>query len=326
MELRALGRSGDQVSAIGFGCGDVGGLMVRGEPADQRRAVARALEAGINFFDTADSYGRGRSEQALGRVLRELGADPFIATKVTRSDVELAADGGAAVRQSLEESLKRLGRDHVDLFLLHGRVAADGGMSVDRVTGPIAEAMVAVRDAGLTRLIGFNGLGDTADLHRVAHLGVWDAAHCYVNAINPTAGWRVAVPDQQDFRDLIGHCAEHGVAPIAIRMLAAGALAGDIPRHPIAGGGGRAMIQGGEYERDLERARALQALAAELGLESALELSVRFVLSHPQIVTGLVGLSDLNQLEDAIRWAERGPLDESSVQRVLDLHGGVIEK
>lgn len=300
--------------------------MVRGEPSDQRRAVERALEAGINFFDTADSYGRGQSEQNLGRVLGELGASPFIATKVTRSDVELAADGGAAVRQSLEQSLQRLGRDHVDLFLLHGRVAADGGMSVERVIGPIAEAMVAVREAGLTRLIGFNGLGDTKDLHKVAHLGVWDAAHCYVNAINPTAGWKLSIEGQQDFRDLIGHCDEHGVAPIAIRMLAAGALAGDVPRHPIAGGGGRAMIQGGEYERDLERARSIQLLASELGLEGALELSLRFVLSHPQIATGLVGLSSLDQLEDAIRWAERGPLDDSSVQRVLDLHGGVVEK
>ncbi|HEX3245296.1 MAG TPA: aldo/keto reductase, partial [Chloroflexota bacterium] len=101
MELRPLGKTGLKVSALGFGCGDVGGLMVRGDPAEQRRTVQRALDAGINFFDTSDSYGRGRSEEVLGEVLRELHAEPLVATKVTRSDHELA-DGGATIRANLE--------------------------------------------------------------------------------------------------------------------------------------------------------------------------------------------------------------------------------
>jgi len=143
MELRPLGKTGLNVSAVGFGCGDVGGLMVRGERAEQRAAVQRALDAGINFFDTSDSYGRGRSEEVLGEVLRELHVDPFVATKVTRSDLELS-DGGATIRANLEASLQRLGREQVDLFLLHGRVGSpaglgEGGMSLERVLGPIAE-------------------------------------------------------------------------------------------------------------------------------------------------------------------------------------------
>ena len=64
-----LARTGLQVSILGFGCGAVGGLMVRGTPADQDRAVARALEAGVNYFDTAVQYGNGESEKNLGRML-----------------------------------------------------------------------------------------------------------------------------------------------------------------------------------------------------------------------------------------------------------------
>ena len=74
MEQRDLGRTGLQVSALGFGAGAVGGLMVRGDPAEQTRAVARALDAGITYFDTAPGYGDGRSEENLGRALRELNA------------------------------------------------------------------------------------------------------------------------------------------------------------------------------------------------------------------------------------------------------------
>jgi aryl-alcohol dehydrogenase-like predicted oxidoreductase len=72
MEMRALGRSGLRLSILGFGCGAVGGLMVRGDPADQERAIARALDVGVNYFDTAVQYGDGESEKNLGRVLAKL--------------------------------------------------------------------------------------------------------------------------------------------------------------------------------------------------------------------------------------------------------------
>ena len=96
MEYRRLGRTGLQVSVLGYGAGAVGGLMVRGAPAEQEASVARALEAGITYFDTAPLYGNGESERNLGRVLKALRAEVVLGTKVRLSPPE--ARGGAAPR------------------------------------------------------------------------------------------------------------------------------------------------------------------------------------------------------------------------------------
>ena len=77
------------------------------------------------------------------------------------------------------------------------------------------------------------------------------------------------------------------------------------------------MVSGGEFEADVRRAQGLQDLARAYGLESTVELSVRFVISKPEVSVALIGFSDLGQLEDALRWVERGPLPEAAVQQVV---------
>src|SRR3954466_2319954 len=95
--------------------------MVKGEAADQERAVARALELGINYFDTAQMYGNGESEKNLGRVLKALKPDVYVGSKVRLPPTE-RGQIGAAITASLEASLKRLGRDSVDLFQFHNAI------------------------------------------------------------------------------------------------------------------------------------------------------------------------------------------------------------
>src|SRR5260221_3984697 len=121
MEKRKFGRTGLQVSLLGFGCGAVGGLMVKGAAADQERAVARAIDLGINYFDTAQMYGDGESERNLGRVLKSLKPDVYVGTKVRLPPTE-RGQIGAAINASLEASLKRLGRDSIDLFQFHNAI------------------------------------------------------------------------------------------------------------------------------------------------------------------------------------------------------------
>src|SRR3569833_1768554 len=114
MLLRVFGRSGMRLSVLGFGCGAVGGLMVRGDATDQERTVARAIDAGVNYFDTAVQYGNGESEKNLGRILQKLKPpNVVIGTKVRlpRSEFSRISD---AVASSLEASLRRLRLERVD--------------------------------------------------------------------------------------------------------------------------------------------------------------------------------------------------------------------
>src|SRR5579872_3853612 len=113
MQTRSFGRSGLKLSVLGFGCGAVGGLMVRGTAADQERAIARALDAGINYFDTAALYGDGQSEINLGRAIKALKLrDVTIGTKVRLPGT---SNIGAAIVTSLDNSLQRLGLPRVDI-------------------------------------------------------------------------------------------------------------------------------------------------------------------------------------------------------------------
>ena len=125
MERRILGKTGVEVAVLGFGCGAVGGLMVRGTAADQERAVARALALGINYFDTAPIYGNGESEKNLGRVLKTLRPNVVVGTKVRIPD-EARGRAAEAVTASLEASLARLGLERVDLLQLHNLISEDG--------------------------------------------------------------------------------------------------------------------------------------------------------------------------------------------------------
>src|SRR5437764_9035617 len=121
VEKRKLGRTGLDVSLLGFGCGAVGGLMVKGAAADQERAVARALELGINYFDTASMYGNGESEKNLGRVWKALKPNAYVGTKVRLPATE-RGQIGAAIAASLDASLKRMQRDSVHLFPVHNAI------------------------------------------------------------------------------------------------------------------------------------------------------------------------------------------------------------
>src|SRR6202451_801325 len=157
MEMRVYGRTGMQISVLGFGCGAVGGLMVRGDPRDQERAIARALEVGVNYFDTAVQYGNGESEKNLGRVLHDLKpANAIVGTKVRlqSGDTGRIAD---TVAKSLDGSLARLKRERVDIFHLHNAITLNGGgeaLSVKQVLDEVVPAFARLRQQGKIRFIG----------------------------------------------------------------------------------------------------------------------------------------------------------------------------
>lgn len=323
MEQRPLGSTGLSVSALGFGCGAVGGLMVRGAPDEQRAAVVRALDAGITYFDTAAQYGDGASEENLGRVMRDLGAWSRV---VVGTKVRVPADAGPGyVRESLQASLRRLGRADVDVFHLHNQIgltrSEHGQLELGTVLSEVAQQLQAVKDAGLARHIGFTGLGESTAVREVVRAEPFETVQTYFSAFNPSAGFTGHTGGEQDFEGLIDTAARAGCGVIVIRVLAAGAATGSAERPPNAGDAGPPLAGGG-YATDLARAAQLSNLASELGMESSVELAVRFGLSKDGVSTVLVGYSNLGHLEDAIRYAERGPLATEAVRKVLDLSNG----
>jgi L-galactose dehydrogenase/L-glyceraldehyde 3-phosphate reductase len=322
MELRKLGKTGLEVSTLGFGCGNVGGLLIRGTPAEQERAVARALELGINYFDTAPSYGDGESERNLGRVLRTLRAPVLVGTKFR---IEPTDHGrvGEAVAASLEASLRRLQMERVDLFQLHNLVA-DGGppgtVSARLVLEEVVPALERLRRQGKIRFLGITALGDTAALHRVVGARVLDTAQVCYNLVNPSAG--AAVPPgypAQDFAGLLARAHETATGVIGIRVLAAGTLSGVESRHPIAAPSVDPIASGPDYAADVRRAQRLAALVQEGHAGSVIEAALRFAIGNAAVSTVLVGYSSLEQLEYAARCVEKGPLPPAARERLAAL-------
>ena len=319
MEYRTLGRTGLRVSALGFGCGNVGGLIIRGAPAERERAVARALELGINYFDTAPLYGDGQSEQNLGHVLRALKAEVHVGTKVRLPTASLA-EIPAAIARSLEDSLRRLGMERVDLLQLHNPITVErraGTVSARDVLDVAVPALGRLVEQGKTRFYGVTALGDTAALLPVIDAGVLDTAQVCYNLLEPSAGHEVPAGfPAQDFGRLLVRCRERRTGAIVIRVLAAGALSGADTRHPVAAPAVDPIASGPDYATDVRRARMLGALVEEGHVESLVEASLRFALATDAVSTVLLGYSSLEQLEYAAACVAKGPLPARALARL----------
>jgi aryl-alcohol dehydrogenase-like predicted oxidoreductase len=323
MEMRTFGRTGLRISILGFGCGAVGGLMVRGAPADQERTIARALEAGVNYFDTAVQYGNGESEKNLGCALKKLKPkNAIVGTKVRLP----AADFGRieeTIAKSLEGSLRRLGMERVDIFHLHNAITVEGGgetLSVKRVLDEIVPAFERLRQKGMIGFLGITAVGDAAALRQVIDARAVDSAQVTYNMLNPSAG--AALPARypaQDYGLLFDHTRAAGAGVIGIRVLAGGALSGSAERHPIASPPPAPIGSATSYDGDLERARRLMPLVAAGFAGNLAAAAIRFAISHPAIGTILVGMATPEQFEEALAAVQNGPLPRAALDRLAAL-------
>jgi aryl-alcohol dehydrogenase-like predicted oxidoreductase len=323
MEIRIFGRTGLELSVLGFGCGAVGGLMVRGDPLDQERTIARAIAAGVNYFDTAVQYGNGESEKNLGRILQQLKPpDAIVGTKVRLPSASFGhiAD---AVATSLEHSLVRLRRDRVDIFHLHNAITEAGGgetLSVHQVLGEVVPAFQRLRQQGKIRFLGLTAIGDTAALYRVIDADAFNSAQVVYNMLNPSAGAELP-PNYpaQDYGRLFDHTRQAGVGVVGIRVLAGGALSGSTERHPIASLPPEPIGSALSYKADVTRARRLMSIVQEGFAATLTEAATRFAISHAAIGTILVGMAAPQQFENALAAVEKGPLPPAALDRLSNL-------
>jgi len=317
MNYRKLGNTGIDVSEIGFGCGDVGGLMVRSEHRDQVRAVAKAMELGINYFDVAPAYGNGKAEEALGIALEGRSEEVIIGTKVRVPGDDLA-NATAAVQRSMETSLRLLKRDSVDILHVHNRFTENRGdvpnsLSADDVMGPVLEAYQAVQQAGKTRFIGLSAMDhDVPTLNKIMDTGDWDTMLAYYNLLNQTA--QSPPPPGVNLFDNgqnILLAKKHDMGVIGIRSHAAGALTSGVDR-PVP--------------PDNELLRQDVASAAQLGflldgnIKNLSQAATVYCLMNEDIHTTVPGVKNVAETEEMAGCIDLTPFSPAQMTRLGELY------
>lgn len=280
METRKIGSL--DVSVVGLGCNNFGGRL---DEAGSVAVINAALDAGINFFDTADVYGGTKSEEILGRVLGERRHDAILATKFgNRIEGQGAGAKPEYVKVAAEASLRRLGTEYIDLYLLH---------KPDPET-PIADTLGAMNDlvaAGKVREIGCSNFS-VAQL-REAEAAVQPGAARFVNVQNE---YHMLAGD--DERAVLAECARLGVAYVPYFPLAAGLLTGKYRKgQPMP----ESARQSGQYlkemmtDQNMDRIEALIAFAESRG-HSMLDLAFAWLISQPAIASVIAGAMNPEQV------------------------------
>jgi aryl-alcohol dehydrogenase-like predicted oxidoreductase len=311
MEKRKIGRL--EVPVVGLGCNNFGWRI---DAAETARVVDAALDAGVNFLDTADSYAKGQSEEFLGQALRGRWNRVVIATKFgSKMDEGLEGASPAYLRRAVEDSLRRLGTDHIDLYQLH---------RPDPKT-PIAETLEALNGlvkAGKVREIGCSNF--TGEMIREA------------DSAAEKAGWARFVSVQNEYsllhrepeKDALPECVRHGLAFLPYFPLANGLLTGKYRRGEAAPAGSRGEAGWGPKvftEENLGIVEGLRAFAESRG-HSLLELAFSWLVSRPAVASVIAGAKSPEQVRANARaagWKLTEP-ELVEVDRLLAPHARTV--
>lgn len=320
---RRFGRTGLTIPHITLGGGWVGGLLIHGTEDQRFAQLNEAMEAGVDWVDTAALYGQGQSETRIGEWLKATGKRPRLSTKFSVDVWEGDIEG--QIRRSLDASFTRLGVDRVEAVLLHNQIAlgdAPGsfsGVSPDHVLRPggIADIMDKLRGEGLMDHIGFTALGEPIAAREVAASRRMDVAQVYYNMLNPTAdmpapqGW-----NSTDFLGLLHVMKAADMGVMGIRIFAGGYLATD-ERH------GREIPITLNSEEAAEAAR-VQALMAALDGEAGdrAQRAVRFGLASDLLSTIVVGVGEDWHFAHALKALKMGALGAEVLAELDGVRGG----
>jgi aryl-alcohol dehydrogenase-like predicted oxidoreductase len=311
MRYRKLGRTGIEVSEIGYGAWGIGGAQWGGADDDESlQALHRAIDLGLTFIDTALAYGEGRSERLVGQVVRERDETVHVATKVPPKNLIWPAEEGAAlddvfprgyVRDCAERSLRNLGMDAVDLLQLH--VWNDDWAGSEELLGEVEQ----LRSDGRIRHFGIS-INDhqPSNALRLVRSGAVDTVQVIYNVF-----------DQSPEDELLPACREHGVGVIARVPLDEGGLTGRIGADTeFEGDDFRESYFRGDRKREVHD--RVTAIATDLAIDESrlAEIALRFILSEPAVSTVIPGMRSLRNVERNIAASDAGPLQPDERERL----------
>ena len=315
MEYRAFGRTGLDVSAIGYGCWEIGGGYGHFDENEVVAAVQRALDLGINLFDTAEGYGYGQSERLLGKALGARRKEAIVVTKfgIYRPEGEWQRDSRRETAlAAIDRSLKALGTDYVDVYLIHWP---------DRET-PLEESMGALEEivqAGKARFVGVSNF--TPD----------QIETCMATRRVDIAQYGYHMFDRRLEREIFPTIEEHGIGLMTYGSLAHGLLAGAFtPETSFDEDDWRSngiafnipLFTEEVFARNVAAVDELKPIAARHG-KTVAHLALRWVLSNPVVSVALVGFRRPVEVEEgaaSLDWSlDQETLDE--INAVFDKHG-----
>lgn len=321
MEYRPFGTTGLDVSAIGFGCWEIGGGYGGIEEQEFAHAIGRALDVGINIFDTAEGYGMGTSEQALGRALGRRRDEAIVVTKFGTGYLDkpnYRDSSRERVLASIDKSLANLGTDYVDVYFIHW----------PDYNTPFEETMTALEEVvaqGKARFIGISNFA-VPDIETCAQTRRIDAAQYVYNLF-----------DRRMERDILPYCGEHGIGYMAYGSLAYGLLTGSLTKDTVFPDddwrsksdkwGAMAplfteLFGPGAIPRNVAAVDELKGVAAKYG-KSLPQLALRWTTSNPVVSTSLVGCRNIAEVDDnvgALGWTI-DPADLDEIDAIFARHG-----
>jgi aryl-alcohol dehydrogenase-like predicted oxidoreductase len=279
MRTNGLGSRGPEVSVIGFGAWEAGGGSEWGESPPEEQvleAIRTVFETGIDWIDTAEVYGRGRSEELVGRAIQGRRDEISIFTKVAPQP-DGSGFRAAQVRSACEASLRRLGTDHIDLYQLHW--PDERGTPIEETWG----AMTELLDDGLVRFIGVSNF-DRDLIERCEAIRHVDTLQQEFSML------------RLEDRDLIRWCGEQGTGVLSYGPLAYGLLTGAITsetrfdRGDFRGGDaeGGSLFGEGNRERNLAHVDALRPIAERLAITLA-QLALAWNVAQPGVTAAIAG-------------------------------------
>ena len=315
-----LGRTDLNVSEVVLGGGWVGGLFIDPSYEVMEKALETSIESGINWIDTAETYSEGQSEKNIGDLLSALPVkDKFHISSKARLDPKSSESFGSQIDRKLDNSLKRLKTDKLDLYQLHNKITFEE--VVETLTSAqilekngVCDIMEKIKEDSRVDHIGLTALGDTKPIRDVVNTGCFDTAQIYYNLLNPTATFKEkGIWNDQDFSNLVSDCQTQNMGILGIRVFAAGLLATDI-RHgreiPVTH-----MIDIKEEERRVQR--IYKVVGQTYGNRA--QLAVRYGLSAESLHCTVLGLATLEHLQNAIQAVEMGPLPKDVLEKILEL-------
>ena len=287
MQKRMLGSSGLKISVVGFGAWEAGGVGWGPNPPDDQviQAIRAGLDAGINWIDTAEIYGNGRSEELVGEAVRDRRDEVVVATKIAP---EASGIHPEEVRTACEASLKRLDSNRIDLYQIHW---PPHGAPIEETWA----AMAALVEEGLVRAIGVSNF-DRDLIERCERIRHVDSLQPHFSLLHP------------ENRDLISWCGEQRIGVVAYGPLGFGLLTGAIGANTRFGGrdwrsgrGGMSyypeLFAPGKLERSLALVDGLRPIAERLGITIG-QLALAWVIHQPGVTSAIAGTRDAEHVRE----------------------------